>query len=103
MTPHWFGDRDPRRGPARAPAVGPGKEDVTRWTAALQDHVALAGIDLRLLPGAEVSFDPGLLDDARALVTLGGSRALLLELPAQGVPLSVGAVVFRLQLAGYTP
>ena len=36
-------------------------------------------------------------------VTLGGSRCLLLELPALGVPLSVPDVVFRLQLAGYVP
>jgi protein-tyrosine phosphatase len=93
---------------AAAGAARLAPDEIERRTAALQDRLTAAGIDLRLVPGMELSFAPDLAAATgkgcpAGPVTLGASRYLLLELPAQGVPLSVPDVVFRLQLAGYVP
>ncbi len=97
VTPHSAGHGLPS-GRAR-----PRPEDVETWTAALQAEVDGAGVGLRLVPGMEVYAEPDLLDRPDSLMTLGGSRYLLLELPSQRFPPGTPDLVFRLQLAGYVP
>ncbi len=69
--------------------------------AALDDD----GIALRLVDGADVHLDPGLLDGLRdgRVPTIAGSRYLLLEPPHHVAPPRFEESVFGLMAAGYTP
>jgi len=63
------------------------------------------GIDLKVLPGAEVRLQPELLEalDARNLLTVAdGGRHLFLELPLQVVP-RIGDLLFQLAVRDVTP
>jgi protein-tyrosine phosphatase len=96
-TPHsCTHDAAPRRAP-----LDPAR--VAESTAVLQAGLEAAGIPLELLPGMEVAVEPNLLEQTDALVTLAGSRYLLLEMPAQFVPPGMVELAFQLQLAGYVP
>ncbi len=55
--------------------------------------------------GAEIMLDPGLPDRLRRneRLTLGGSRAVLVEVPFLSWPAYTEEVIFALQLAGYQP
>jgi protein-tyrosine phosphatase len=69
----------------------------------LQEAFSLADIPLRLLSGADVHIVPDLLsglNDGRIL-TLAGSRYLLLEPPHHVIPPQFDDCIFRLQSAGY--
>jgi protein-tyrosine phosphatase len=69
----------------------------------LQEALSLADIPLRLLSGADVHIVPDLLsglNDGRIL-TLAGSRYLLLEPPHHVMPPQFDQCIFRLQSAGY--
>jgi protein-tyrosine phosphatase len=69
----------------------------------LQQSLSLADIPLRLLSGADVHMVPDLLsrlNDGRIL-TLAGSRYLLLEPPHHVMPPQFNDCIFRLQSAGY--
>ena len=69
----------------------------------LQEALSLADIPLRLLSGADVHMVPDLLsglNDGRIL-TLAGSRYLLLEPPHHVMPPQFDDCIFRLQSAGY--
>ena len=59
-------------------------EDIRRQTATLQEHLTAAGIDLAVLPGADVRIEEGMIDmlargDVLTLADRG--RHVLLELP----------------------
>jgi protein-tyrosine phosphatase len=69
----------------------------------LQEALSLADIPLHLLSGADVHMVPDLLsglNDGRIL-TLAGSRYLLLEPPHHVMPPQFDDCIFRLQSAGY--
>jgi protein-tyrosine phosphatase len=69
----------------------------------LQEALSLADIPLRLLSGADVHIAPDLLsglNDGRIL-TLAGSRYLLLEPPHHVMPPQIEDCIFRLHSAGY--
>ncbi len=75
---------------------------VARLTAALYT----GGVELELLPGAEIPLMPDLPQQAseEALPLLGGrGKHLLIELPFFGVPTFAEQTLFELQLAGYVP
>jgi protein-tyrosine phosphatase len=95
---------------ACTPHIYPGMYDndapgIRRAIAALQTELDRAGIGLRLLPGADVHLDPGLVDGIREdrVPTLAGSRYLLLEPPHHVAPPRFEASVFTLMAAGYVP
>jgi protein-tyrosine phosphatase len=72
----------------------------------VREAVAAAGLDLALLPGAEVALD--WLDripyEELQRFGLGGNpKCLLLEFPYRGWPLDVGDRVFDLRLQGVVP
>jgi len=63
------------------------------------------GIDLKVLPGADVRLQPELLEDLDAgnvLTVADGGRYLLLELPLQVVP-RIGDLLFQLAVRHVTP
>lgn len=64
-------------------------EDVRSAAEKLQESCLQEGLDLEILPGAEVRLQPGLLDklDSGEVLTLGDSgRYVLVELPRQMMP-----------------
>ena len=81
VTPHSWGALGP---PAAggAPPGGAPSEAVAGATAALQARLDAAGVALRLIPGMEVDLRADLPRRPDLCVTLGGSRYVLLELPA---------------------
>jgi protein-tyrosine phosphatase len=70
----------------------------------LNARAARAGLTIRVLTGQECQSYPDLVDDLEAgnLMTLGHSRTVLVELPFMDWPAHTDALVFELQLAGYT-
>jgi len=94
-TPHL----NPMEGTgARLPDV---LEGVARVRAALEG----AGIPLDVVPGSEVYLTPDVpeLLGAGEIATLGGSRAVLVELPFHGRPSYVEDVLEWIVAAGFTP
>lgn len=73
--------------------------------ATLQGELDQRGIMLRLVEGADVHLDPGLLAGLRdgCVPTLAGSRYLLLEPPHHVAPPRFEEAVFELKAAGYVP
>lgn len=71
----------------------------------LQASLDAAGIALRLVIGADIHVDPGLVDGLRKgrLPTLNGSRYFLLEPPHHVAPPRLEDLVFNLMTAGYVP
>jgi len=73
--------------------------------ATLQATLDAEGIPLRLVQGADVHIDPGLVDGIRAgrVPTLNGSRYLLLEPPHHVAPPRFEQEIFQLMVAGIVP
>ncbi len=93
-TPHMGGPTD---------AATPGA--VRRGVGELSQACRERGLELEILPGAEVRLHPELLEvlDADRILTLAdGHKYLLLELPLQVVP-RIEGLVFELELRGITP
>jgi protein-tyrosine phosphatase len=79
---------------------------IHQGVAELRATLAAEGIELDVLPGAEIALDR--LDDLdeaelRRLGLAGNGRLLLIETPYQGWPLRLPQQLFDLQLAGFTP
>lgn len=92
------------------PHIYPGMYDndaagIRSAVAELQAELDLAGIDLRLLAGADAHLSPDLLDSVREdrVPTLAGSRYLLLEPPHHVAPPRFEETVFELMAAGLVP
>lgn len=93
-TPHT----DDRRHPY-------GRERISALHKEVVEALAAEGIELALEYGAEYKYGPRLYADlqARSLVTLAGSRYVLLELPEAFMPDSMATTLFELGAAGYYP
>lgn len=72
---------------------------------ALQARLDEEGIGLRLVVGADVHLEPGLVQAIQSgrVPTLAGSRYLLLEPPHHVAPPRFEETVFQLMVAGYVP
>ena len=95
---------------ACTPHIYPGVYENTAATirqavAAFQAELDRHGIPLRLVEGADVHLDPGLVADIRGdrIPTLAGSRYLLLEPPHHVAPPRFDDSVFNLMAAGIVP
>jgi protein-tyrosine phosphatase len=78
-------------------------EDIRKRLAELNHAIKVEGIELDVLPGMEISFDPlipDLLDKGR-LLTLGKTSYVLIETPFQQLPLGWEQVVFAILAKGY--
>lgn len=93
-TPHWYPSQDP-----------PEQATVAAKLERLQELVAVEGLGLELVAGAEVALDSRLGELARQgrLPTLGSGRALLLECPPHTSPRLLPELVYSLRLAGLRP
>ena len=94
-TPHVY---DVRRGPE--------PELIREYSTILDNRVREAGLQLRILPGAEVLVSSDILDALAEgrLVTLGDrGRHLLVELPDGIIPAYANELFFRMALGGVTP
>jgi len=95
---------------ACTPHIYPGMYDNTAYGIraainAFQDELDQRGISLRLVEGADVHLDPGLVAGLREdrIPTLAGSRYILLEPPHHVAPPRLEESIFQLQVAGYVP
>jgi len=79
------------------------REEVRRRVGELRAELAAAGVDIDLLPGAEVHICPELPErvrDGRAPTLGDNGRTLLLELSLSQYPVELPKLVFQLKLAG---
>ena len=95
---------------ACTPHIYPGMYDNTgdgirSAVEAFRLELAVRGIELALVEGADVHLDQGLTESIRAgrIPTLAGSRYLLLEPPHHVAPPRFEETVFQLMVAGYVP
>ena len=95
---------------ACTPHIYPGMYDndaagIRAAVLALQSELDARGIALRLVEGADVHLDPGLVAGIRGgrIPTLAGSRYLLLEPPHHVAPPRFEESVFDLMVEGFVP
>ncbi len=82
------------------------RDKVRKVTDQVGRALAEAGVDVAVLPGAEVHFHPGLAAGVRTgtLCTLADTgKYLLVELPVQLIPPTLREELFQLKLMGITP
>ncbi len=77
--------------------------DIQAAVTSLQEALSLAGIPLQLLSGADVHMVPDIVSGLKQgrILTLAGSRYLLLEPPHHVMPPQFDDCIFGLQSAGY--
>ncbi|MBU2622311.1 MAG: hypothetical protein KKD92_08345 [Proteobacteria bacterium] len=79
---------------------------VEKSIAGLTDAFSINGINIRLIPGADVPLSAGLMDKIKggeAGTINNGMKYILLELPSYTVPLRVKDLIFELKINGITP
>jgi len=79
---------------------------VDKSIAGLMSSLSLNGINIRLIPGADVPLSAGLMDKIKggeAGTINNGMKYILLELPSYTVPLRVKDLIFELKINGITP
>lgn len=80
-------------------------QEVANGIGVLQPLVDAAGIDVRLVPGLEITIEQaGKMDDEelRAATLGGGGRWLLIEMPFQGWPLDLPDLLTALEVRGFS-
>ena len=92
LTPHFWMQRDRID-----------KFIVKRDKAFLRLTEAAKDIPVKLYPGAEVTFFADMLDRDLEALCIGGTNALLIELPASHYPPSAQKVFYGLKLKGFVP
>jgi protein-tyrosine phosphatase len=79
-------------------------ERVAEGIATLQPAIDAAGIDVRLVPGLEITIEQAAKmdeDELRAASLGGGGRWLLIEMPFQGWPLELPDLLTALEVRGF--
>ena len=79
------------------------REDILEGVATLRNRLESEGVDIKLLPGAEVHLCPDLperVKDGRAPTLADNGVTLLLELSLSQYPVDLENLIFQLQLAG---
>lgn len=80
----------------------PAPEAIREALSALRRRVSDAGLDLEILEGSEVALTEWLASDYKAgkILTLAGTRFVLVELPSLALPPHTMDEIFTLKLAG---
>lgn len=84
----------------------PDPNHVRRLVAQLNTALQAEGLALRVVPGAEVPAEPGLVEALQAgrVLTIGDcGHHVLVELPTTAPAMYAPELLFRLQVAGFTP
>lgn len=93
-TPHFRGKRDPQIFLSH----------MAERIELLIPSLKALGIDIEILPGAEVYMDVDVLDSEYLdRLSLAGSRYILIELPTMEVPSFTHNFIYELQLRGFIP
>jgi protein-tyrosine phosphatase len=81
------------------------RADAERLAGQLSARAAAAGFPAEIRWGAETALSPEILEQGKAgrLVTLGGSRYLLLETPGSTLPPGFADFLFRFRATGLVP
>ena len=81
----------------------PSTEEIRNQLTELNQAIKIEGIELDVLPGMEISFDPLIPDllEKGQLLTLGKTSWVLIETPFQQLPLGWEQVVFEILSKGY--
>lgn len=82
------------------------RDRILAAVAELNSRLSKEGINVRILPGADVHINQdmtGMIEAGRALTLNDAGRYLLVELPHQTVPPNLGDWIFTLKLNGITP
>jgi len=81
----------------------PSIEEIRKQLVELNHAIKIEGIELDVLPGMEISFDPLIPDllEKGQLLTLGKTSWVLIETPFQQFPLGWEQVVFAILTKGY--
>jgi protein-tyrosine phosphatase len=81
----------------------PSIEEIRILLLELNHAIKIEGIELDVLPGMEISFDPLITDllEKGRLLTLGKTSYVLIETPFQQLPLGWEQVVFAILAKGY--
>jgi protein-tyrosine phosphatase len=81
----------------------PSTEEIRNQLTELNQAIKIEGIELDVLPGMEISFDPLIPDllEKGQLLTLGKTSCVLIETPFQQLPLGWEQVVFAILAKGY--
>jgi len=84
---------------------GDGYDGMQARLAAVQEAVTADGIAVSLLLGSEIYLEPDTPErlKQRQLMSLNGSRYVLVELPFQALPIYVDQTLFILQTDGFIP
>ncbi len=71
----------------------------------LKDQLEKNNLDLKVYLGSEVYIYPDMLKDMEEdkIMTLNGSRYLLIEFPIRDIPLYVESIIYGLLIKGYIP
>lgn len=80
-------------------------QSILAGLAAFKEQLALAGLDLEVVHGADTHLVPGLVEGLRngRIPTLNGTRYMLLEPPHHVAPPRLEESCFTLLMAGYHP
>ena len=81
-------------------------QDITAKTQELQEKATAQGIKIRLHPGAELEMNIDLmqmLQKGHSDYCLGGSRYVLIELPAYGIPNHLEDIIYFLEINDFIP
>ena len=86
-------------------AAKPAWPGIVQATRQLADEAHARGVDIQLLPGAEVELNWDLFDSigSGGAYCLGDSGCVLLELPSQSIPAYADDFFYCLQLKGIMP
>jgi len=92
-TPHWVGGS----------AWQPSAEKVLKWVAGFREALAKQSISLEVVPGMEVAMTMGIssLIQTGKVLSLNGSKFVLVEPPFQQLPVGWEQIFFELSAAGH--
>jgi protein-tyrosine phosphatase len=83
----------------------PAWEDIVAGCKHLAEIAAKSGIDIEIIPGAEIAFDFEILDLLKSPGTycINGGKYILIELPTGHIPQCADEFFFKLQARGFLP
>jgi protein-tyrosine phosphatase len=81
----------------------PASEQIVEGATELNRAIKENGLGLKVLPGMEIGLDPQIPDylEDGVVLTLGGSKYVLVEMPFQRLPMGWEDIIFKITSKGY--